>query len=78
MEAFVRAFEDLARAIVEAYAPHIRAFSLLAHTIDYSLRPAWHRRFCTRCRPRRASRPLAIDGHAYRRRQRARRRRARR
>jgi hypothetical protein len=51
-----------------------QVFNDMGHNLHAQTHPAKHRR-CARCHPRAFPKPLAIDGHAYRRRQRARRRR---
>lgn len=70
-------FRALGQTLTAAWLPAIKAAGEMAHSFDLALRPAWHLRECARCRPVTSPRPLCIDGHEYRRRQRSRRRRRR-
>ncbi len=59
------------RPVVEA---HAKACAKFTHSIDRGLWPDRHRR-CVTCQPWRKPKPLAVNGHEYQRRLRARRRR---
>lgn len=72
-----RQFQVLGQAMTDAYAPMIKSALEAAHAFDLALRPALHRRQCARCRPAACAKPLCINGHEYRRRQRNRRKRRR-
>jgi hypothetical protein len=76
-EATVRAFNDLAAAVARSLDPVVRHLALVSHGVHRALFPGEHRR-CWTCRPALKPKPLAVDGHAYQRRLRARRRRNRR
>lgn len=60
---------ELCRDIMRALLPGCRAAARCFHDLSAALRPALHRR-CLTCHPGRKPKPLAVDGHEYRRRQR--------
>lgn len=73
-------FLGTAQAIAEAIRPVVeaqaRACAKFTHSIDRGLWPDRHRR-CVTCHPWRRPKPLAVNGHEYQRRLKARRRRRR-
>ena len=66
----------LCRDIMRALMPACRDLARQFHAVSAALYPARHRR-CLTCHPERKPKPLAVDGHEYHRRQRARQRRRR-
>lgn len=79
MSGIVRGFqqmgEAMGRALYEMFAP-LRKLSATLATIAHMQEPGSHGH-CRTCHPEQAPRPLAVNGHEYRRRQRARQRRKR-
>lgn len=78
--AFAEGMKGISRALTDGLLPFSRLFSgmssQLAHAADRRDRPRWHRNRCRECNP--AGNPLPLEGGAeYRRRQKARKRRAR-
>jgi hypothetical protein len=76
-DTFGRALADFGRAVAEAFRPVVEWAAKTIHDVHRTLFPRKHRR-CVRCHPKLKPKPLAVDGHAYRRRQRNRVRRRRR
>jgi hypothetical protein len=64
---------DLGRAIGEAFRPLLDWAKRMFHDLSRLLFPEQHRR-CVTCHPSRKPKPLAVDGHEYQRRLKARRR----
>lgn len=74
---YPQACEDLAafgRALAETFRPLVEWASRMVHDLHLLFFPSGHRR-CLTCHPERKPKPLAVNGHEYQRRLRARRRR---
>jgi hypothetical protein len=74
---FSRSVNALAEAVNRALRPVFEDTARQFHALSAALYPQRHRR-CGTCHPSRKPKPLAVDGHEYQRRLRARRRRKRR
>jgi hypothetical protein len=74
---FTRALNELGAAVARAFRPVFEDTARQFHALSAALFPVQHRR-CVTCHPSRKPKPLAVDGHEYQRRLRARRRRRRR
>jgi hypothetical protein len=84
LSGFMRGFEQLGevmeslvRGFAEALKPVGKFVQRISHDIDAREHPRWHKRRCRTCNPRGNPRPLAVNGHEYRRRRKARMRRNR-
>lgn len=73
-EEFARSLNDLAEAMARVLNPVVEDTAKLFHALSHALFPSQHRR-CWTCHPSRKPKPLAVNGHEYQRRLRARRRR---
>lgn len=71
------ALTDVGRVIGDAFRPLLDWAKRMFHDLSRLLFPRQHRR-CWTCHPSRKPKPLAVDGHAYQRRLKARRKRRRR
>ena len=74
---FNQALNELAAAVTRAFRPVIEDTVKAFHGLSAVLSPELHRK-CWTCHPKRKPKPLAVDGHEYQRRLRARRKRKRR
>lgn len=68
---------EFGRAIGEAFRPLLDWAKRMFHDLSRLIFPDQHRR-CVTCHPSRKPKPLAVDGHEYQRRLKARRRRRKR
>jgi hypothetical protein len=73
---WARSLQALGEAIGKALIPVLRAMTESFHALSAALMPREHRR-CVTCHPGRKPKPLAVNGHEYRRRQLNRRKRGR-
>lgn len=76
MTVFARSENEFAAAVSRAFKPVLDYVARLLHDVHRVFFPKRHGR-CWTCHPWRKPKPLAVDGHAYQRRMRARRRRRR-
>ena len=74
---WARGMQMIGEALAEALTPILRAAAVAAHDFHAAWRPRGHRR-CVTCHPGRKPKPLAVNGHEYRRRQLARQKRRKR
>jgi hypothetical protein len=75
-EEFARALNDFAEIMARVLRPAVEDTARLFHAISAAFFPDQHLR-CHTCHPARRPKPLAVDGHEYRRRMKARQRRRR-
>lgn len=73
---FTRLLNEFIETLSRAVRPVLDDAARGLHALSAALFPGQHRR-CLTCRPSRKPKPLAVDGHEYQRRLRARRRRKR-
>lgn len=70
-----RAMLAFGEALITAWAPVLRSLAKSCHDLSAAMDPRGHRRHCRACYPRGNPRPLAVTGHEYQRRRKARQRR---
>lgn len=75
-EEFTRSLNEFGEAVIRAFRPVIEDTARQFHALSAALFPVQHRR-CATCPPGRKPKPLAVNGHEYQRRLKARRRRRR-
>jgi hypothetical protein len=72
MQQLSEAMGSIVRDIAETMQPAGKFAWRLGHAIDADERPRWHKRRCRECNPRGNPLPLAVNGHEYARRRKAR------
>ena len=77
-EEWARGMQMLGEAMAAALTPVLRSMTVAFHDLGAALEPRRHRGRCRSCNPRGNPRPLAVNGHEYRRRQKNRQRRKKR
>ena len=68
-EEWARGMQMLGEAMAAALTPVLRSMTVAFHDLGAALEPRRHRGRCWSCNPRGNPRPLAVNGHEYRRRQ---------